>query len=174
MGLLSLSRRAALLSGVASHDWSQVWGSIMLPDLLALGGKYLERFKSDSWESPVLVALREVAASNDGSRLATLGAVTYHSFGCSHPHLQPNAPYEEYERHFFPDAIAERFAEFKLFLILQADALGVEPRALAGVAETLAAKAFREAKMADFRDWRSLQAAYASVSANDLRQALEQ
>jgi hypothetical protein len=50
----------------------------------------------------------------------------------------------------------------------------VPPLVLGEVAETLAAKAFRGAKMADFRDWRSLQAAYASISANDLKQALEQ
>ena len=174
MGLLSLSRRSELLSGIESRDWNQVWGSVTLPDLAALGARYLERFKTDSQPSPVFAALREVSAGNDGSRLATLGAVTFYSFGCSHPHLQPNAPYEEYERHFFPDAIAERFAEFKLFLVLQADALGVPPLVLGEVAETLAAKAFRGAKMADFRDWRSLQAAYASISANDLKQALEQ
>ena len=174
MGLLSLSRRAELLSGIDSRNWNQVWSSVMLPDLFALGGKYLERFKSDSWQSPVLVALRGVSATNDGSRLATLGAVTYHSSGCSHPHLQPNAPYEEYERHMFPDQVAERSAEFKLFLVLQADSLGIQPLVLAGVAEALAAKAFRGAKMADFRDWRSLQAAYAAISANDLKQALEQ
>jgi hypothetical protein len=174
MGLLSLSRRAELLTGIESRDWNQVWSSVMLPDLLALGGRYLQRFKNDSQPSPLFAALREVSATNDGSRLATLGAVTYYSFGCGHPHLQPNAPYEEYERHFFPDAIAERFAEFKLFLVLQADALGVQPPVLGEVAETLAAKAFRGAKMADFRDWRSLQAAYASITANDLKQALEQ
>jgi hypothetical protein len=115
-----------------------------------------------------------VSASNDGSRLALLGAVTYHSFGCSHPHLQPNAPYEEYEHHLFPDEIAERSAEFKLFLVHLADNLGVEPPSLAGVAEPLAAKAFRSAQMADYHDWRSLQAAYSSISANDLKQALEQ
>ena len=173
MGLLSLSRRAELLTGIESRDWNQVWSSVMLPDLLALGGKYLHRFKSDSQPSPVFTALREVSSNNDGSRLATLGAVTYYSFGCGHPHLQPNAPYEEYERHFFPDAIAERFAEFKLFLVLQADALGVQPSVLGEVAEALAAKAFRGAKMADFRDWRSLQVAYAAITANDLKQALE-
>jgi Flp pilus assembly protein TadD len=174
MGLLSLSRRSELLSGIESRDWNQVWSSVTLPDLAALGAKYLERFKTDSRPSPVFSALREVSAGNDGSRLATLGAVTFYSFGCSHPHFQPNAPYEEYERHFFPDAIAERFAEFKLFLVLQADALGVQPAVLGEVAETLAAKAFRSAKMADFRDWRSLQAAYASISTDDVKQALEQ
>jgi len=174
MGLLSLSRRSELLSGIESRDWNQVWNSVTLPDLAALGAKYLDRFKTDSQPSPVFSALRQVSAGNDGSRLTTLGAVTFYSFGCSHPHLQPNAPYEEYERHFFPDAIAERFAEFKLFLVLQADALGVQPPVLGEVAEALAAKAFRGAKMADFRDWRSLQAAYASISTNDLRQALEQ
>jgi hypothetical protein len=88
--------------------------------------------------------------------------------------LQTSAPYEEYERRLFPDEIAERSAEFKLFLVLQADALGVQPPVLAGVAEALASKAFRGAKMADFKDWRSLLAAYSSISANDLKQALEQ
>lgn len=174
MGLLSLTRRSELLGGIQSRNWSQAWDAVTLADLFALGGRFLERYPTDPWPSPVLAALRTVSASNDGSRLALLGAVTYHSFGCSHPHLQPNAPYEEYEHHLFPDEIAERSAEFKLFLVHLADNLGVEPPSLAGVAEPLAAKAFRSAQMADYHDWRSLQAAYSSISANDLKQALEQ
>ncbi len=174
VGLLSLTRRAELLSGIQSRDWGQVWNAVTLPDLFALGGRFLERFKTDPWPSPVLSALRSVSASNDGSRLALLGAVTYHAFGCSHPHLQANAPYEEYEHHLLAGEVAERSAEFKLFLVRLADNLGVDPPALAGVAETLAAKAFRNAQMSDYRDWRSLQAAYSSISPNDLKQALEQ
>jgi hypothetical protein len=147
---------------------------VTLPDLFALGGRYLERYKSDPWSSPATAALRSVAHSNDGSRLSVLGAVTYHSFGCSHPHLLSDAPYEEYERHMMPVDIAERMAEFKLFLAIQADSMGLPPAALDKLAEPLAAKAFRNAKMTDYKDWRSLMAGYASITTKDLKQALEQ
>jgi hypothetical protein len=118
--------------------------------------------------------LRAVASSNDGSRLNILGPIPYHAFGCSHPHLLADAPYEEYEQHLFPTEIAERSAEFKLFLAFRADSVGVEPGDLARVAEPLAAKALRSAELTDAHDWRSLLAAFADVSAADLNQALEQ
>jgi len=174
MGLLSLARRADLLNGIETRNWRKAWDAVTLPDLFALGGKYLERFKSDPWSSPSTMALRLVTATNDGSRLNILGAVTYHAFGCGHPHLLPDAPYEEYERHMFPTEMAERAAEFKLFLVALADGLGVKPQALVNVAEPLAAKAFRNAKMTDSHDWRSLMGAFASVSPDDLREALRQ
>lgn len=173
VGLVSLARRADLLDGIASRNWGKVWDAITLPDLFALGGTYLDRYKTDPWSSPVTAALRSVIADNEGSRLPMLGAISYHAFGCGHPHLHLDAPYEEYE-HMFPAEIAERSAEFKLFLVFQADRLGVEPPVLANVAEVLAAKAFRAAQMADFRDWRSLLAAYASITPDDLKRALEQ
>ena len=174
MGLLSLSRRADLLTGIESRSWRKVWDAVTVPDLFALGGRYLERYKTDPWSSPATAALRAVARSNDGSRLYVLGAVTYHSFGCSHPHLMADAPYEEYERHMMPVDIAERTAEFKLFLEIQADNMGLAPAALNRVAEPLAARAFRNAKMTDYKDWRSLMAGYASITTKDLKQALEQ
>jgi tetratricopeptide (TPR) repeat protein len=173
IGLLSLSRRADLLNGIKARDWRKAQEAVTLADLLALGGKYLDHFKSDPWPSPVDVELREVAASNDGSHLSLLGPLRNQVFGCSHPHLLPDAPYEEYERHLFPSDIAQRTAEFKLFLASLADSVGVEPIDLANVAEPLAAKAFGAAQMTDPHDWRSLLAAYASVSARDLETALQ-
>lgn len=174
LGLLSPARRADLLNGIESRNWEKVWASAMLPDLLFLGAKYVDRFKTDPWSSPVTVALRTVAAKNDGSRLQVLGSFTYHTLGCAHPHLFTDAPYEEYERQLLPDEIAERSAEFKLFLSFIADSASVQPSSLGGVAETLAAKAFRAAQMNSPNDWRSLLAAYASVTPDDLRKALEQ
>jgi len=174
MGVLSLSRRADLLNGIEERNWRNVWTSVTLPDLFLLGGKYLERFKSDLWNSPVTVSLRSTAAGNDGSRLNILGAIPYHSFGCNHPHLVADAPYEEYERKVFPDELAERSAEFKLFLAFQADSLGVEPSALSDVAETLASKAFGGSQMMDSRDWRSLLAGFASIKPKNIKEALEQ
>ena len=172
-GLLSPSRRADLLNGIESRNWRRVWASARLPDLFWLGGKYLDHFKTDPWSSPVTVSLRAVAATNDGSRLRILGSITHYTFGCGHPHLLADAPYEEYERRLFPAGIAERSAEFKLFLAFLADSVGSQPPALANVAETLAAKAFGAAQMSSFSDWRSLFAAYESITPDDVRQALE-
>lgn len=174
MGLLSLTRRAALLSAVETRDWRRAWDAITLPDLFTLAGKFLARFPSDPWPSPTLTALRQTTRLNDGSRLNILGPVPYHSFGCDHPHLLQDAPYEEYERHLFPAELAERVAEFKLFLVYLADSLGVEPAALSSVAEPLAAKAFRNAKMMDNHDWRAISIAFSSITPVDLREALRQ
>src|SRR5947199_7614086 len=107
------------------------------PRLFLLGGKYLDRFKTDLWNSPVTIALRSIAAVNDGSRLNILGPIPYHSLGCQHPHLVADAPYEEYALRMFPEELAERSAEFKLFLAFEADSLGVEPSALSDIVETL-------------------------------------
>ena len=85
-----------------------------------------------------------------------------------------DAPYEEYERKIFPEELAERSAEFKLFLAFQADSLGVKPSALSDVAETLALKAFRSTQMIDAKDWRSLLTGFASVTPKNVREALEQ
>ena len=173
IGLLSLSRRADLLNGIQARDWRKAQEAVTLADLLALGGKYLDHFKVDPWPSPVAVELREVAALSDGSHLNILGPLRGQAYGCSHTHLLQDAPYEEYERHFLPADVAERSAEFKVFLAFLADSAGVEPDALANVAEPLAAKAFHAAQLIDPRDWRSLLAAYASVSAKDLEMALQ-
>jgi len=174
MGLLSLSRRADLLTGIEARAWRKVWESVTLPDLFQLGGQYLAHYKKAAWSSPVTAELGATAALNDGSRLSILGPVSYHAFGCSHPHLHVDAPYEEYERRMLPVEIAERAAEFKLFLAYRADIGGVDPSALSEIAEPLAAKAFRASQMNDFRDWRSLQAAYSSVSSADVKEALKQ
>jgi hypothetical protein len=74
----------------------------------------------------------------------------------------------------FPAEIAERVAEFKLFLVYLADGMGVAPSALSRVAEPLAAKAFRNAKMMDGHDWRAVTAAFSSVTRVDLKEALQQ
>lgn len=173
-GLLSLSRRADLLTGIEARAWRKVWDSVTLPDLFELGGQYLSHYKSPGWSSPVTAELGATAALNDGSRLSILGPVAYHSFGCGHPHLHMDAPYEEYEGRLLPVEMAERAAEFKLFLAYRADGGGVDPSDLSGVAEALAARAFRSAQMNDFRDWRSLLAAYSSVSSADVKEALKQ
>src|SRR5579872_25034 len=75
MGLLSLSRRADLLSAIETRNWRRAWDAVTLPDLFALAGKFLTRFPNDPWPSPTLAALRQTATLNDGSRLNVLGAI---------------------------------------------------------------------------------------------------
>lgn len=171
VGLLSLSRRAALLNGISSREWRRVWDSITLPELLILGGRYAKQFPNDPWSSQATVALRAAEKTDRGWRLNTLGPIPTHIFGCNHPHLLSDAPYEEYERHL-PAEMGERSAELKLFLAFQADRMGLQPEVLENVDEKLAIKAFRKAQMTDYRDWRSLLNAYASVDAADLEQAI--
>jgi len=172
-GLLSLSRRADLLNGIEEREWPQVWASITLPDLFRLGGNYLRRYPSESSPSQVTAQLRLAVAANDGARLDILGRIPTHVLGCSHTHLVPDAPYEEYERQLVPTYMAERAAEFKLFLAYRADSLGVQPADLPLAAERLAAKAFINSRMSDYHDWRSLLTAYASITNDNLKSALE-
>src|SRR5260370_4129702 len=134
MGLVCISRRADLLSAVETRDWRRAWDAVTFPDLFALAGKFLGRFPSDPWPSPTLAALRQTATLNDGSRLNILGAIPRHSFGSDHPHLLQDAPYDEYQRHMVPSELADRVAEFKLYLVYLADGLGVQHSALSRVA----------------------------------------
>ena len=171
-GLLSLSRRADLLNGIQERDWQQVWTSITLPDLFTLGGNYLKRYPSGPPSSQVTTQLRAYVAATDGSRLDIFARIPNQVLGCSHTHIVADAPYEEYERQLLPISLAERTAEFKLFLAYLADSLGVEPADLSQVTEKLAAKAFRISHMTDYHDWRSLLSAYSSITNVDLKSAL--
>ena len=172
-GLLSLSRRSDLLNGIEQRNWQQVWASITLPDMFKLGGSYLQRFPNADSDSAVAAQLRLTASTNDGSRLNILGSIPNHVLGCDHTHLVSDAPYEEYERQMMPTFMAERTAEFKLFIAYRADSLGVRPGDLSSAAERLAAKAFSISHMTNYHDWRSLLLAYASITNQNLKDALQ-
>jgi Flp pilus assembly protein TadD len=172
LGLLSLTRRAGLLAALASEDWNSVWSLASLSDLYFLGDRYLERYAADPWDSPATRALRQLAMRNDGARLQVLGAELTDILGCSHPHLQATAPYEQYERDLFPTRLAERSAEFKLYLARYADAAGVPASALGAIAEPLARAALKTLQMSDIHDWRSVLAVWAAIDAKEIQEAL--
>jgi hypothetical protein len=172
-GLLSLSRRAALLSGIEDRDWAEVWASISLPDLFMLGSKLPIKSGEDFSHSEVWGELRRASAANNGSRMNNFGHIPYHVLGCAHSHIAPDSPYEEYERRM-PDDIAQRSADLKLFLAYRADSLGVAPPEVGEIAERIAEKAFQSSQITDYRDWRSLLAAYSTIENKQILQALEQ
>jgi hypothetical protein len=172
LGLLSLTRKAALLTALAVSDWKSVWEALTLSDLYFLGDRYLERYATDVWQSPPTRALRRLAAHNDGSRLQLLGGEFGDTLGCSHPHLRSAPPYEEYEKQLLPGRLAERSAEFKLYLAKYADETGIPAAALGTLAEPAARGILKKVQMSDIHDWRSLLSAYAALDSKAIEGGL--
>ena len=173
LGVLALARRADLLNGIANRDWNSVWKSVPLPDLYTLGSEISRYSLPRAGTSPVLVELRALESSRGPRNLDYLGHVPYLADGCGRLHMSVDAPYEEYARRLMPEDLAERTADFKLYLAFRADRAGIDPSELGRVAEKLAARAFGASQLIDYHDWRSLFAAYSSISTQDLKKALE-
>jgi len=172
LGLLSLTRRADLLASLRSQNWPGVWRSVTLADLYFLADRYLQHYATDPWKSPATVALRHSMLVNDGSRLQSLGGQYSDTFGCSHSHLRSAAPYETFESQQFPNPIAERSAEFKLYLARFADIAGIPAQALGAIAEPAARSIFERMHLSDTHDWRSVLAAYASLDSKTVEEVL--
>jgi hypothetical protein len=72
-----------------------------------------------------------------------------------------------------PGKLAERAAEFKLYLAVRADSLGVPAAALGLIAETLARQILAAANMSDLRDWSAIPAAMERLNDSALKTALD-
>jgi hypothetical protein len=92
---------------------------------------------------------------------------------CSQPVLAPAAPYEALARQLMTQPVAQRSAEFKLYLAYAADSLGLPAPALAELAEPLARLSFQKMKFADPRDWASALAGYAALTEAEIWEELE-
>ena len=174
LGLLSTTRRAQLLDAIAARDWTSALGVATLGDLYALSGRYLARYTEDPWQSPVLAALRKMPDPADESRLRWLGGSPVELLGCAHAHLAELGPYEQYEWLLLPQKIAERAAEFKLFLADVAGRAGIPPAALGTLAEPLARQVMAKMHMTDMHDWHSVTRAFAGLDEEMLEAALDQ
>ena len=162
-GLLSPTRRGELLDAIAAHDWDGAFKTLTLGDLYSLSVRYLEWYSGDGWESPVMAALRRNPAAADADRLRPLGGSAISLLGCSHPHLEVLGAYEEYERLQLPYTLAERAAEFKLYLADFAGRAGIPPAALNALGQPVALQIIKRMKMTDLRDWRDAHLAFAGV-----------
>jgi len=172
LGLLSLARRTELLGAIHDGDWVAVWNTVTLSDLYFLAERYLKRYPSDLWTSPATEALRREAGRNGGERLQILGAVLLTTFGCAHPHLRSAMPYEEYENDLFSYRLAERSAEFKLYLARYADAAGLSASRLGVVAETVVRAILKKIQLSDEHDWRSMLAGFSGIDGKLIQEAM--
>ena len=162
LGMLSMGRRLELLEALAESDWARVRRSLTDADLYFLAGSYLARDPADAWSSPATTALR-LAANDKDQRLNVLGPLLSELYGCDHPQLLPVAPYEEFERHVFITPMAERSAEFKIYLAEYLDRRGIAAEAMGVLAEPVALLILSKMTISDVHDWRSILAAYSKL-----------
>ncbi len=148
LGLVSLSRRRKLLDAVKLGDAGAALQELTLSDLFLLG---------------------RAGTRITDSRLDLLAAVDP---DCDRPHFAAAAPYEEYERHFFPERLAERTAEFNLYLAWRMHAEGLPAAAFAELAEPAARRVLSSAEIPDPRDWRATLAALGSLDRIELKPEL--
>ena len=169
-GILSLGRRRDLLSGIQSHDWNRVWQAVTLSDLYFLSARYLARYSSSPWNSPVDAALR--VAGTDDRNLRLLGPLLSSLEGYASPDLVALAPYEGFERHLFLTDVAERTAEMKLYLAESLDRMALPATLLPAIAEPVARRVFAGARASDDRDWTAVIRAFQAIGDSEIGGAL--
>jgi hypothetical protein len=103
------------------------------------------------------------SGSGDDARLRQLGSSATDLLGCSHPHLEILGAYEEYERLMLPYKLAERAAEFKLYLADFAGRAGIPPVALNALGQPIVLQVIKRMKMTDAGDWRDAHLAFAGL-----------
>ncbi len=162
-GLLSPTRRGELLDAVAAQDWDGAFKNLTMGDLYSLSVLYLQRYSGNSWQSPVMEALRRKSGPTNDARLRQLGGSVTDLVGCSYPHLEVLGAYEEYERLQFPLKLAERAAELKLYLADFAGRAGIPPAALNALGQPIVLQIVKRMKMTNLDDWRAAQGAFAGL-----------
>jgi hypothetical protein len=169
-GLLSLTRRKALLEAIDRRDWSAVWESVSVGDLHFLGDSLAQRAPKDLWTSPALQAMKQAAAH--ARELDALGSVAPELSGCPQTRLRRYKPYEEYQRYAFPDRLAQRLAELKLYLAWLADESAWPPGAIATLSAPVADALLSKVAMRDMWDWDGALDSFRSLKAENLETLL--
>ncbi|MBS1854701.1 MAG: hypothetical protein JST11_05000 [Acidobacteria bacterium] len=169
-GLLSLNRRARLLAGLKHHDWDSVWGTLSLSDRYFLAARMREAAPHTGKATPAIgeyVAGAEMAEGAEalGPALPTLRRYPV-------PALSELPPYEDTVADPFPEYLAERVAEFKLYLGFLFACQGIEAQGMPALAESAARSVLGDVQMSDFRDWASVMDAYAGFDGSRLREAV--
>lgn len=171
-GLLSLTRRKALLEAVDERDWPVTWDSVSISDLYFLGEMLLENAPKELWSSPPLTAMK--TAAEHRSKLDFLGSVAPELSGCAQPRLRRYEPYEDYQLHIRPERLSERLAELKLYAAWVADGSAWEPKILSGLDSPAADALLSKMAMRDMWDWSGALDFYRSLKAEDLEPLLNQ
>ncbi len=170
-GLLSLNRRARLLSALQRHDWDVAWSSLSLSDLLFLAAGIRSASPRLIAKSPAIDEyLASAEAFPDG--VSALGPALPTLRGDSTPTMTELRPYEDTATELYPVYLAERLAEFKLYLGYLFAREGLPEEGLPTVAEIAARDVLGGIQMADYRDWQAVLSAYSGFDGARLREVM--
>ena len=171
-GLLSLNRRARLLVALTRRDWPSVWSSLSLTDLFFLAARLREAGVRQPDRSPAIAEYLALAnAIPEGSD--ALGPALVHLRRYTTPALVELAPYEDSATILFPDYLAERVAEFKLYLACLFADEALPAGALSAFAEAAAREVLSDIQMTNQYDWAAVISAYSDFDAARLRDVME-
>jgi hypothetical protein len=171
-GLLSLNRRARLLVALARRDWASVWSSLSLTDLFFLAARLREAGVRQPDRSPAIAEYLALASPTPAGSDA-LGPALVHLRRYTTPALVELAPYEDSATILFPDYLAERVAEFKLYLACLFADEALPAGALSAVAEAAAREVLSDIQMTNQYDWPAVIAAYGDFDAARLRDVMD-
>ena len=171
-GLLSLNRRARLLLALSHRDWDSVWTSLSLTDLYFLAARLREAGVRQPERSPAIAEYLALAgAIPEGAGM--LGPALVNLRRYTTPALVELSPYEDSATIMFPEYLAERVAEFKLYLACLFADEALPAGALSAVAEAAAREVLSGIQMTNLRDWQAVISAYNDFDAARLRDVME-
>ena len=162
-GRLSPQRRTRVLGALAAQDWPVVWENVSLSELHWLGAECSAAGETEKWPSPLFSALRAVESRADASRLRWIGQSLASTTGTDVPVLLQLPPYEDYAGQMMPAVLAERLAEYKMYLAVLADQEGLPASVLDVVSEPLFQRAMEGLHMTDAKDWPSVLQAFSAI-----------
>jgi tetratricopeptide (TPR) repeat protein len=169
-GLISLNRRARLLLALQRRDWDTVWSSLSLTDLFFLAARIRDASPPLTARSPAIGEYLSTAAIPEG--VGVLGPTLPTLRRYAVPTLVELPPYEETAAEPHPVYLAERLAEFKLYLAYLFARESLPPEGLPAVAEIAARGVLEDIQMSDYRDWTAVIAAYAGFDRSRLEEVL--
>ncbi len=170
-GLLSLNRRARLLLALRTRDWDSVWSSMSLTDLFFLAGRLRTQPAGEAGASP---AIKEFRASAAGLPKGTdvMGPTFQHLRRRLAPAMVEMAPYEDVATEQFPAFLAERIAEFKIYLVRLFAEQALPASALPSVAEPAARAVLGDIQMTNLKDWPAVLDAYEGFDGPRLKEVM--
>ena len=171
-GLLSLNRRARLLVALQGRDWDAVWSSVSRSDMFFLASRLRENPEAANVHSPAIDEFRALSLEALRGTRALGPALTYLQ-RLPDSALIELAPYEEAAAEPFPQYLAERVAEFKLYLACVMTEQMIPAGAFATLAERAAERVLGNLQMSSLHDWQSVLSAYSDFDAAALKSVLE-
>jgi hypothetical protein len=151
-GLLSFNRRARLLAAVRLRDWDTVWKSASLSDLYFLADR-----------------LRTRAGNEDQSP-----SINEYIAAAPVPMIWPTSETYELAATSHPAGLAQRLAEFNLYLVRLFAEQSLPASDLPAVAEAASRAVLTDIQMTGIGDWQSVLDAYEAFDSARLRQLVGQ